>query len=84
MKKQTRRKFSSAFKAKVALEAVKNQKHWLSWPKKFDVNPVMISQWKAAFLENMSAAFDKGEIPGGAGRGRAGTVCPDRTIEGRK
>jgi transposase len=62
MKKQTRRKFSSAFKAKVALEAVKNQKTLAELAKEFDVNPVMISQWKAAFLENMSAAFDKGKL----------------------
>jgi transposase len=61
MKKQTRRKFSSAFKAKVALEAVKNQKTLAELAKEFDVNPVMISQWKAAFLENMSAAFYKGK-----------------------
>ena len=60
MKKQTRRKFSSAFKAKVALEAVKNQKTLAELAKEFDVNPVMISQWKAAFLENMSAALTKG------------------------
>jgi transposase len=62
MKKQTRRKFSSAFKAKVALEAVKNQITLAELAKEFDVNPVMISQWKAAFLENMSAAFDKGKL----------------------
>ena len=61
MKKQTRRKFTSAFKAKVALEAVKNQKTLAELAKEFEVNPVMISQWKAAFLENMGAAFDKGK-----------------------
>jgi transposase-like protein len=61
MKKQTRRKFSSAFKAKVALEAVKNQKTLAELAKEFEVDPVMISQWKAAFLENMAAAFDKGK-----------------------
>jgi transposase len=59
MKKQTRRKFSAAFKAKVALEAVKNQKTLAELGKEFELNPVVISQWKAAFLENMSAAFDK-------------------------
>jgi transposase len=61
MKKQTRRKFSSAFKVKVALEAVKNQKTLAELAKEFEVNPVTISQWKAAFLENMSAAFEKGK-----------------------
>jgi transposase-like protein len=59
MKKQSRRKFSAAFKAKVALEAVKNQQTLAELAKKFDVSPVMISQWKSSFLENMSAAFEK-------------------------
>ena len=61
MKKQTRRKFSSSFKAKVAFEAAKNQQSLAELAKKFEVSPVMISQWKAAFLENMSAAFEKGK-----------------------
>ena len=61
MKKQTRRKFSASFKAKVALEAVKNQQTLAELAKKFEVNPVMISKWKAEFLENMSAAFEKGD-----------------------
>ena len=59
MKKQTRRKFSPAFKAKVALEAVKNQQTLAELSRKFEVNAVMISKWKAEFLENMSAAFEK-------------------------
>ena len=59
MKKQTRRKFSSSFKARVALEAVKNQQTLAELAVKFEVNPVMISKWKAEFLENMSAAFEK-------------------------
>jgi len=59
MKKQTRRKFSPEFKAKVALEAIKNQQTLADLAVKFEVNPVMISQWKAEFLENMSAVFSK-------------------------
>jgi transposase len=59
MKKQTRRKFSPAFKAKVALEAVKNQQTLAELSKKFDVSPVMISKWKAEFLENLSATFER-------------------------
>ena len=61
MKKQTRRKFSPAFKAKVALEAVKNQQTLAELAKKFEINPVMISKWKSEFLENMSAAFEKSD-----------------------
>lgn len=63
MKKQTRRKFSPAFKAKVALEAVKNQQTLAELAKKFEVNAVMISKWKAEFLANMAAAFEKAEEP---------------------
>jgi transposase-like protein len=59
MKKQTYRKFNPAFKAKVALEAVKNQKTLAELAKEFDINPVMISKWKAEFLENLSATFEK-------------------------
>jgi len=59
MTKQTRRKFTAAFKAKVALEAVKNQQTLAELSKKFEVNPVMISKWKAEFIENMSAVFEK-------------------------
>ena len=59
MKKNTRRKFSSSFKAKVALEAVKNQQTPAELAKKFEVNPIMISRWKSEFLENMAAAFEK-------------------------
>lgn len=61
MKKQSRRKFSAAFKAKVALEAVKGQQTLAELSKKFEVNQVVISRWKTEFLENMSAAFEKTE-----------------------
>lgn len=59
MKKQSRRKFSADFKAKVALEAIKNQQTLAELAVKFDVNSVMISKWKSEFLENMAAAFEK-------------------------
>ncbi len=59
MKKQSRRKFSADFKAKVALEAVRNQQTLAELAVKFDVNPVMISKWKSELLENIAAAFEK-------------------------
>jgi transposase-like protein len=61
MKKQSRRKFSADFKAKVALEAVRNQQTLAELAVKYDVNPVMISKWKSELLENISAAFEKKE-----------------------
>lgn len=59
MKKNSRRKFAPAFKAKVALEAVKNQKTLAELAKLFDVNPIMISRWKAELLANMGSVFEK-------------------------
>lgn len=61
MKKKSRRNFSPAFKAKVALEAVKNQHTLAELAKKFEVSPVMISKWKALFLENIAVTFEKSE-----------------------
>lgn len=60
MTKQTRRKFSAEFKAKVALEAIKNQKTLVQLSQQFEVNPITISKWKAEFLENMPAVFSQG------------------------
>jgi transposase-like protein len=57
MTKQTRRKFSPEFKAKVALEATKEQLTLAQLSQKFEVNAVTISKWKSDFLANMSAAF---------------------------
>lgn len=68
MSKQTRRKFTSVFKAKVALEAVKNQHTLAELGKKFDVNPIMISKWKAELLEKLPGIFDRPGIePEGEG-----------------
>ena len=55
--KQTRRKFSAEFKAKVALEAIKNQKTMVQFSKQFDVNAFTIARWKAEDLEHLPMVF---------------------------
>jgi transposase-like protein len=60
MNKQSRRKFSPEFKAKVALEAAKEQMTLAELAKKYEVNPVVISRWKSEFLANIAAAFKTG------------------------
>lgn len=57
--KQKRRKFSSAFKAQVAIEALKERESLAELSKRFELHPTMISKWKQEFLENSSEAFDK-------------------------
>lgn len=60
MTKQSRRKFSADFKARVALEAIKNQKTLSELSQQFEVHSVTISKWKTEFLENMSVIFETG------------------------
>ena len=58
MTKQSRRKFSAEFKAKVALEAIKNEKTLAELAHQFEVIAVTISKWKGEFLERMSLVFE--------------------------
>lgn len=60
MKKQSRRKFTPEFKAKVALEALKNQQTLAELGSKHQLSPVVISKWKGELLENMAGVFEKG------------------------
>lgn len=55
--KTTRRKFSAEFKAKVALEAIKDQESLSEISRKFEVSPIMISRWKGEFLANAASVF---------------------------
>ncbi|WP_297338200.1 transposase [Algoriphagus sp.] len=59
MSKQTRRKFNSEFKAKVALEAVRNQQTLAEIGLKYELSPVVISKWKNELLENMASVKKK-------------------------
>lgn len=55
--KKTRRKFTAEFKARVAVEAIKEHKTLAELSKHFEVSPVVISRWKKEFLSNMANAF---------------------------
>ena len=57
--KGKRRKFAAAFKAKVAIEAIKERESLAELSERFEVHPNIISKWKQDFLENSSAAFEK-------------------------
>ena len=54
-----RRKFSSEFKAKVALSAIKEQETLSGLSKRFGVHTNQILKWKKDFLGNISAPFDR-------------------------
>ena len=57
MTKRSRRTHSPAFKAKVALAAVKGEKTLAELAQQFDVHPNQITTWKAQLLEGAAEVF---------------------------
>lgn len=58
--KRTRRTLSSAFKASVALEAIKEIKTVSEIALQYQIHPNQVSQWKKEFLANAEKVFDSG------------------------
>ena len=56
--KTSRRKFSGAFKAQVAIEALKERESLAELSKRFEVHPNMISKWKQEFVERAAEIFE--------------------------
>ena len=63
MAKRPRRNHTAAFKAKVALEAVKEEKTVVEIAEIYDVHPNQVTQWKKQLLERASEAFEKERPP---------------------
>jgi transposase len=58
MGRRIRRNHTAAFKAKVALAAIKGELTLSDLAQHFDVHPNQIAQWKAQLLEGASGVFD--------------------------
>ena len=56
--KTGRRKFDSGFKAKVALEALKERETLQQLALKYELHPNQISQWKQEFIEKSALVFE--------------------------
>jgi transposase-like protein len=57
MTKRTRRNHTPAFKAKVALAAVKGDKTLAELAQQFDVHPNQITTWRGQLLEGAAGVF---------------------------
>lgn len=57
--KKNRRKFTSAFKAKVAIDALKERETLADLSARYEVHPTMISKWKQEFIDLAVQVFDK-------------------------
>jgi len=57
MTKRSRRTHSPAFKAKVALAAIKGEKTLVELAQQFDVHPNQITTWKSQLLEGAAGVF---------------------------
>ena len=60
MTKRTRRNHTPAFKAKVALTAIKGEKTLAELAQLFDVHPNRITAWKAQLLDGAAGVFGSG------------------------
>jgi len=55
----TRKKYTSKFKTKVVLEAIKEQSSVAELAQRYELAPQQINLWKREFLANADSVFDK-------------------------
>ena len=62
MTRRPRRNHTAAFKAKVALAAVKGEKTLAELAEQFDIHPNQITQWKSQLQEGAAGVFGEARV----------------------
>lgn len=57
-----RKKHDSAFKFKVALEAIKEELTVSEIASNYEIHPQQVRQWKREFLQNAESVFQKDDV----------------------
>ena len=57
--KTTRRVHSAEFKAKVAIEALRERQSMAELAQKYELHPNQITSWKQEFIEKSSSVFER-------------------------
>jgi transposase len=73
MKRRARRNHTPAFKAKVALAAVKNDRTIAQLAEQFDVHPNQITTWKDQLIDGATEVFERG--------GQSRAAAPDIDVK---
>lgn len=68
-----RKRYPGEFKAKVAVEAIREELTTAELAKKYDIHPTMITGWKRTAALNMASAFD--------GKNAAEPAISDQEVE---
>ena len=77
MSSRPRRNHSPAFKAKVALAAIKGEKTLIELAQEFDFHPNQIKQWRDQFLEGVTGIF------GDAGKAETAPVIDAKSLHAK-